>query len=357
MMNDATALQGGSGDTVDVKISELTHSDSARWDQFVHGHPDATFFHQAGWRNVIEKSFGHRCYFLKLERGGQICGVLPLVHVRSLLFGNLLSSTPFCVYGGVLASDEQARRELTEHACLLARKLGVDYLELRNRTRQNPEWPSKDLYVTFRKPIDADNEKNLLAIPRKQRAMVRKGIQKNLTGLLDTGVERLYAIYSESLRNLGTPVFSKQYLRNLMDEFGSSCEIRLVLSQDVAVAGVLNFFFRDEVLPYYGGSIAAARSVAANDFMYWDVMSAASARGLKLFDFGRSKRETGSFDFKKNWGFEPQQLCYEYFLVKTRTLPDLSPKNPKYEVMINVWRRLPVAMANILGPSIAKNLG
>jgi FemAB-related protein (PEP-CTERM system-associated) len=309
------------------------------------------------WRDVIRRAFGHRAHYLLAERNGEICGVLPLVHVKSLLFGNALVSTPFCVYGGIVADDDASREALTQHACDLARKLGVDHLEMRNRTQQHPQWPSKDLYVTFRKEILPESEQNMLAIPRKQRAMVRKGIQKNLRSVVDADVDRHYEIYSESLRNLGTPVFSRRYLKVLREVFGEACEIRTILNGEEPVASALNFYFRDEVLPYYGGGTLAARSVGGNDFLYWEIMENARLRGTRIFDYGRSKRGTGSFEFKEHWGFEPQPLFYEYYLVKATAVPNLSPTNPKYERFIRLWRRLPLNVTWLVGPLLAKYLG
>jgi FemAB-related protein (PEP-CTERM system-associated) len=338
-------------------IRTLERADYARWNELVRRHLDGTFFHLAEWQDVIRRAFGHRTHFMLAEHDGTVCGVLPLVHVKSALFGNALVSTPFCVYGGVIADDATASQALIAAACELAKQLGVDYLELRNRRREHPEWPAKDLYVTFRKTIETEQEPNMLAIPRKQRAMVRKGIQKGLTSQVDDKIDRHYAIYSESLRNLGTPVFSRRYLEILRDVFGSDCEILNILHEGAPVASVMSFYFRDEVLPYYGGSLFAARAVAGNDFMYWEVMERARQKGLKIFDYGRSKRGTGSFDFKIHWGFEPEQLFYEYFLVRAKQMPNLSPTNPKYEFVIRMWQRLPLAVTQLFGPWLAKYLG
>ncbi|MEP7246273.1 MAG: FemAB family XrtA/PEP-CTERM system-associated protein [Gammaproteobacteria bacterium] len=331
--------------------------DRERWNAFVLAHPEGTFFHRAEWIQVLAKAFGHRHHYLYAERDGRICGVLPLAEMKSALFGHSLVSTPFCVYGGIVAADAGAHAALEAEACALARKLNVNHLEMRNRRRMHPGWPSKDLYVTFRRPIQAESEANMLAIPRKQRAMVRKGVTKNLRVEIDAGVDRIYSVYSESVRNLGTPVFAQRYLEILKKEFGTDCEVLTVLSADEPVASVLSFYFRDEVLPYYGGSIMAARPVAGNDFMYWQVMERARERGSRLFDFGRSKRGTGAFEFKEHWGFEPEPLCYEYFLVKAQAMPDLSPNNPKYERVINLWRKLPLPVTRLLGPPIARYLG
>ena len=339
-----------------VKVLDAT-GESA-WDAFVDGCPDATFFHRAGWRRVLEEALGHHAHYLFAQRDGAITGVLPLGHVKSRLFGNALISVPFCVYGGVAAQDAQSAQALTNAARDLADKMGVDYLELRHRERRNPDWPCKDdLYVTFRKPIDPDLEKNMLAIPRKQRAMVRKGIKHELRSEADTGIERFFPIYADSVRRLGTPVFSRRYFEALLKVFGPECDVLTVTKDGHPVSSVLNFHFRDEILPYYGGGTEQARAVAGYDFLYWEVMRRACERGCRTFDYGRSKRGTGSYSFKKNWGFEPEPLYYEYHLVRAKEIPSINPLNPKYRLFIEGWKRLPTPVANILGPWVSRGLG
>ncbi|WJW74460.1 FemAB family PEP-CTERM system-associated protein [Thiohalobacter sp. IOR34] len=340
-----------------LRLHGLERLDHARWDAFVTACAEASFFHLAGWQQVLERAFGHRTHYLYAERGGEIVAVLPLAEIRSLLFGHALISTPFCVYGGVAGEDSEAREALIEAACERARELGVDYLEMRNRRPVCPDWPRKDLYVTFRREISPDPEENLKAIPRKQRAMVRKGIKAGLVGELGCDIDALYQVYSESVRNLGTPVFAKRYLHILKEVFGEDCNVLTVQHEGRLLAGVMNFYFRDEVLPYYGGGTSEARRFKANDFMYWELMRRSAERGIRVFDYGRSKKETGSYAFKKNWGFEPEALSYEYYLVKARRMPDLSPKNPKYRLFIRAWQRLPVGVAQRLGPFLARYLG
>jgi FemAB-related protein (PEP-CTERM system-associated) len=340
-----------------LRVHELQPANFPRWDEFVSGCSEATFFHRAGWKTVIERAFGHRTTFLYAEAGGRIEGVLPLAEVKSLLFGHALVSLPFCVYGGIAAGTERARHALDEAAVVLAEKRRVDHLEYRSMEARHPEWAHTDLYVTFRKAIDPDIEKNLNGIPRKQRAMVRKGIKAGLKGELDEGVERFFAAYSHSVHRLGTPVFSKHYFEALKAVFGPDCEVQTVTLEGRLIASVMSFYFRDEVLPYYGGGTDQAREVAGNDFMYWELMRRACERGLRVFDYGRSKQGTGSFDFKKNWGFEPQGLNYEYRLVRGKRVPEVNPLNPKYRLMIKMWQRLPLALANRIGPLVARNLG
>ncbi len=340
-----------------LAVESLQAGDEERWDRYVLAHPQGTFFHRAGWKSVLEEAFGHATHFLQARRDGEIVGVLPLAQVKSLLFGNSLSSTPFCVYGGVVADDAEAETALLDAARSLAERLGVDALELRNRRALEGEWLAKELYATFRKPISADPEENLKAIPRKQRAMVRKGIKAGLVSEEDDGWERLYRVYSESVRNLGTPVFPRRYFRILRKVFGNQCRVLMVRHGDEDIAGVMSFYFRDEVLPYYGGSRPVARRLKGNDFMYWELMRRSGEEGIRLFDYGRSKRGTGAYSFKKNWGFEPEPLHYQYHLVKAKTVPEVNPMNPKYRLFIEGWKRLPLPVANFLGPFLARSLG
>ena len=341
-----------------VRVAEFQPTDVARWDEFVLGCSEATFFHRAGWKSVIERAFRHRTFFLYAEADGRIEGVLPLAEVDSLLFGHTLTSLPFCVYGGIAARTERARRALDQAARALAQKLGVDHLEVRNLVCRHPDWAHNDLYVTFRKPIDPEVERNLQQVPRKQRAMVRKGIKAGLKGEIDAGVERFFALYADNVHRHGTPALPKRYFALLRQTFGEDCRVLTIVDpQGAPVSSVLTFYWRDEVLPYYAGDALAGRALAANDFKYWALMRDGCERGYRVFDYGRSKRGTGSFDFKKNWGFEPQPLHYEYLLVKAERVAEHNPLNPKYRVFIKLWQRMPLPLANLIGPHIVKSLG
>lgn len=349
-------MNGHISDTV-VTVREFRQDDASRWDAFVRSSSRTTFFHLSGWKEVIERAFGHSTHFLLAETQGSIIGVLPLARVKSILFSDALVSLPFCVYGGIAAESDMARAALCSKAMELARDLRVDYLETRNRAPTNTGWPTKDLYVTFRRILDPDPEENMRAVPRKQRAMIRKGIKAGLKSEVEDGVGRFFRAYSESVRNLGTPVFSRKYFELLCDVFSDACEIMTVTESGRVISSVMSFYFKDEVLPYYGGGTKEARPLKANDFMYWELMRRACERGIRVFDYGRSKKGTGSYSFKKNWGFDPQPLSYEYFLVRSDQVPDVNPLNPKYRFFINAWKRLPLPVANRIGPMLAKSLG
>jgi len=342
---------------VAVRVRPFAEGDEARWDAFVDRAARATFFHRAGWRHVLQNVLRHRCHYLIAERGRDVCGVLPLAEVRSRLFGHALVSLPLCVYGGALADDAGVEDALLAAAVDLASGLRVSHLELRNRASVRPDWPRQDLYVTFRKTLDADADANLLAVPRKQRAMVRKGIERDLRSAIDHDTTRFFALYADNMHRHGTPPLGARYFAELASTFGDACETLIVTTKDgTPVSGVISFYFRDEVLPYYAGDTEAARNVAANDFKYWSLMRHAVGRGVRVFDYGRSKQGTGSYAFKRNWGFEPSPLAYEYRLFDRDDVPQNNPLNPRYRAMIAVWRRLPRSVVNAIGPMLARNL-
>lgn len=343
------------------------------WDDFVSGSPGGNFFHLTGWMDVVRRSFGHKPHYMLATENSEVRGVLPLFELKSRLFGHSLVSVPFGVYGGPCAADQEAHDALISSAETLAEAMGVDYLELRSMNapaatdtgresagagnRSAARWIGNDLYVTFRKPILPDVEANMLAIPRKQRAMVRKGIKTGLSsriGRLDA-LDSFYAIYSRNVRDLGTPVFPKRFFREILEIFADSF-ILLVLKEDAAVAGVLSFAFKGRLMPYYGAGLREHFKDAVNDFMYWDLLRHGCENGFSEFDFGRSKRGSGSFDFKCHWGFEPSPLDYRIRLVRSREEPRVNPTNPKYRLFIEGWKRLPLPLANLLGPRIVRNI-
>lgn len=340
-----------------ISIQTYSPAIAAKWDDYVRQHPDGSFFHLAGWQRVMEQGLGHRSHFLYASRGDRIVGVYPLAQVQSLLFGHNLVALPFCVYGGIISDDEEVQQALDLAAQQLATRLQVDALEVRNRQPVHDDWPRKSLHVTFRKAISGDAETDLNAIPRKQRAMVRKALGNGLDHSIDDELNDFLDCYDTSVRNLGTPVFPRAYFRTLREVFGKDCEILTIRKGGTPVASVMSFYFCDEVLPYYGGGGALARQLAGNDLLYWALMKHAGERGARLFDYGRSKIDTGAYHFKKNWGFDPQPLAYEYFLVKATTMPDVNPLNPKYKLFIGTWKKLPLPVARLLGPMLSRHLG
>ncbi|MBF0391634.1 MAG: FemAB family PEP-CTERM system-associated protein [Alphaproteobacteria bacterium] len=342
-------------------IGELGPDREAEWDRFVMACPEATFFHRAGWRTVIERAFGHPAHFLYAERNGRIAGVLPLVRLRGRPFANGLISLPFCVGGGIAAGeDEGARQALDARAVALMGETGADWLEYRDPARPIAGRTRREgLYASFARAIERDEAANLKQIPRKQRAVLRKALEAgDLACCDDADPDHFHALYAESVRNLGTPVFSKRYLETLMRVFGQDCEIATVRKAGRPVAGVMTFWFRDRVMPYYAGARPEARGLGAHDLLYWRLMRrAVEDRGCAIFDFGRSKVGSGPWSFKRNWGFEPRPVAHEFRLAEGIAPPDLNPNNPRYHAVIAAWKRLPLPVANLFGPMLARRIG
>lgn len=345
-----------------LRIKILEKDGRSAWDRFVLNEcPEASFFHRSGWRDVIEGVYRQRCHYLYAERDGQIVGVLPLVHVRSPVFGNRLISTAFTIGGGAAAVDNAARAALDAEALRLMGELDVNCLEVRNPAGRHDEdgWITKsEIYANFSRPILADEDDCLKQIPRKQRAVVRKAINAGgLVDEIDPDSGRFFALYAYSMRNMGTPVFGERFFAAVIGAFGKDCDCLTVVHQGTAVSSVMSFYFRDQVMPYYTGSLPQARDLGANDFMYWRLMRRALERGYRVFDFGRSKFGTGPFSFKKNWGFEPEPIIHQFRVANGGAAPEINPLNPKYRMFIAVWKRLPLALANLLGPHVARQIG
>ena len=337
-------------------------NDAAAWDTFVQGSPSATFCHLNGWGKVIERVWNHPAHHLLAEEQGVIKGVLPLFHIKSRAFGSMLISTPNGVYGGIAADDPVVRQALLDDAKKLATSLQVDFLEFRNAFAANeisdPELHRKDLYFAFEHPISTDEDALMKSFPRDVRTMIRKGSKNELTSQLgrEELLDEFYEVYAMSLRNLGTPVFPKRLFAEFLREFPQHSDILLIRQGDKVAGGVMSFYFREAVMPYYGGAYVEFYRAGINNFMYWELMRSAAARGFTRFDFGRSKTGTGAYEFKRGWGMQMNALPYQFYLVRAKEMPNLNPTNPKYEMMINTWKRLPLSVTKVLGPRIVKYL-
>lgn len=328
--------------------------------RFVAEAEGATPFHRPEWLEAVTRSTGHPSYVLLAEHEGAIAALLPFHAAHSPLFGRALVSTGFAVGGGVLG-DADAAPDLFAAATELARRLTCPTVEVRGGVMpDDPTWHIKqDSHAGFVAPLAADDDAQLTWIPRKQRAEVRKGLANAME--VQVGRERQdrdwhYAVYAESVRNLGTPVFPRALFEAVMDAFGEDADILTVLHEGRAVASVLSLYHRGAVMPYWGGGVHAARSLRANDVMYYALMCHARARGCDRFDFGRSKTNTGAYHFKRNWGFEPQPLSYAVWSADGAPPRDVNPLSPRYKAKIALWQKLPLSVANRVGPLIARGL-
>lgn len=351
-----------------MEIRQYRNSDNAIWDDYVMNHPRGTLFHLISWKKLVEKSFGHSSYyFLALTSASstgpdpdvyqpQIIGVFPLFSIKSILFGRSMISLPFATYGGILADNDEIEKALYKEAVAMTQEMGLDYLEIRNDTSPLSGIPIKDLYYVFKKELYPDDEENLNAIPRKTRRMVRNAMKNDLQTSFGGAelLDQFYELFAFSYRGFGTPVFSKRYLKNLIEQFQDNSSILVISKGGKSLSGVLSFYFKDQVIPYYSGAYPDSHKYGANDYLYWVLMSDAADRGCMAFDFGRSKEDTGPYHFKRHWGFEPRALPYQYYLNNIEDIPNISPANPKYQKRIELWKKMPLWMTKIIGPRIVK---
>ena len=332
-------------------------------DAYVQSHSAATPFHLTGWSRAVTKGCGQADHYLIAQGDkGVICGVLPLTLVHSPLFGRALVSSGFAVGGGVLANSDAIAQHLIDEAQQIAERLSCTTLELRSGAASRGEgWHHDSIsYVGFVRPLAADDEAELAAIPRKQRAEVRRALGNGLsieTGCGERDRTAHYGVYAQSVRNLGTPVFPQALFDAVLDEFGDDADILTVHREGRAIASVLSLYFKGSVMPYWGGGTADARTWRANDLMYYALMSHARKKACIRFDFGRSKVGTGPAAFKHNWGFEAVPLAYAKYARNGAAPRDINPLNPKYRLQVQLWQKLPLWMANRIGPMIARGLG
>ncbi|KPF65292.1 FemAB family XrtA/PEP-CTERM system-associated protein [Porphyrobacter sp. AAP60] len=319
----------------------------------------ASLFHRPAWLQAVEAGSGQRAAGLVSERMGVVTGWLPLTEVRSALFGKALVSSGFGVGGGILAANDAAVQALASHAEAHAAASGFSGVELRGGAIPQTWHSWSDKHCGFERPLAADDEAELLAIPRKARAEVRKGLgfgHKITVGRSTGDLVAHYGCYSESVRNLGTPVFPRRLFKAMLNAFPDSSDILTVWQDGKPLASVLNFYHEGSVMPFWGGGIFAARAARANEVMYYELMLHARRQGMTRFDFGRSKTGSGPFAFKKNWGFDPVPLTYGAWAAPGALPRNIDPTDASYSRKIELWKKLPLPVANMLGPWIARGL-
>lgn len=331
------------------------------WDAFVRSHAAGTPFHTTCWARCVERALGHRALWLWASDGPEVVGVLPLHHVRSRLFGDRLAASPQAAYGGPLAVDPSVAASLVARAEEEAERLAVGHLEVRYSRAEDavPEggrWHGTDLYVTIGGPIAADDDAILRAVPKKTRADCRKADERLAATESREHLDAFFALFAENQRDLGTPVLPKRFLRAVAEAPGLGARVLLVRHGCEDVAACLSLAWGERILPYWAGASAADMDLRPNHGLYLNVLRFARRAGFTFYDFGRSKRGSGSYDFKRRWGFEERPLAYRYRLVRAAEPPSLNPQNERYRRKIEAWKRLPLPVANLVGPFLSPGL-
>jgi len=338
-----------------VTVTVATPADRSAWEAFVSSTPAATGYHEWAWRTVIEQSFGHEAIYLMARDEGRVLGVLPIVQIKSLLFGRTMTSLPFLNYGGVLAESEHAANALVEKAAQLARGRGVGHVELRHIERRFPDLPCKQHKVTMKLALQPGMWERL---DRKVRNQVRKAEKSELVATRG-GAElagEFYTVFTRNMRDLGTPVYARRFFEEILNAFPGRARVIVVRLKDRPIAAGLTFRTRNTVEIPWASSIRDFNNLCPNHLLYWTALEAAVADGCETFDFGRSTPDEGTYKFKEQWGAEPVRLHWEYRLLHDGRLPDQSPKNPKFRLMIETWKRCPLWLTNALGPHIVRSI-
>lgn len=331
--------------------------DAASWDQFVERHPEASGYHLTAWRSIFEDVFGHRTLNLSAMRDDRVVGILPLVEFRSRLFGRFAVSLPFVNQGGVVADDEEAARRLVDRAIEEARSRGLDHIELRHERRCFPDLADKQHKVSMRLRLPDTSEALWNQLDRKVRNQIRKAEK---SGIVASGggaelMDAFYDVFAENMRDLGTPVYPRAFFASVMERFPARTRIHVVRLGEEVVASSLTFAWRDSIEVPWASSLRRHRDKSPNNLLYWAMLQQAIADRRRVFDFGRSTPNEGTYHFKSQWGAEPGPMHWEYWLA-SGALPDQSPANPKYRAAIAVWRRLPLWVSNRVGPHLVRNL-
>ncbi len=347
-----------------VRLVDLSDpGEVARLELFTARHPQATPFHRPAWFVSVARATGNRALALIEERQGEILAFLPLDAIHSPIFGRLLASSGFAVGGGLLTVEGADVAALFAALEELALRQSCPAIELRGGVLPEAaeSWALKtESHCNFARPLAADDEAQLLDIPRKQRAEVRKALANDLDveiGTSERDRAAHYAVFAESYRNLGTPVFPRALLDAVLDAFGEDADVLTVRHQGRPVASVITLYHRGAAMPYWGGGTHQARVLRANDRMYYELMLHARRRGCTMFDFGRSKTGSGAYHFKRNWGFEPEPLTYATWTAPGTVRREADPTSSKLSLQIKLWQRLPLSVANRLGPLIARGIG
>jgi FemAB-related protein (PEP-CTERM system-associated) len=334
-------------------------TDRTVWNAYVDSHQEATNYHRYGWRDVVEKSFGHPCHYLAAkDNRGAVVGVLPLVFMKSMLFGSFLVSLPFFNYGGMLCDSREIGGALLVEAAKLRKELGAEHVELRHISQWSDEMPSKRHKVTMMLELADDADTQWKGFNAKLRNQVRKAEKSGLTAKVGGSelLEDFYTVFVRNMRDLGTPVYSRKLFAEVLNAFPHHTRIIAVYLEGEPVAAGLITWFRGIVEIPWASSIRDYNPLCPNNLLYWTALQHAMSIGSKSFDFGRSTPGEGTYRFKEQWGAKPVQLNWQYLLPDGASLPELNNKNPKFEMAIKVWQKLPLPITRILGPQIVRNI-
>jgi FemAB-related protein (PEP-CTERM system-associated) len=333
-------------------------SPASDWDGFVAQFPGASLYHLAGWAQIARQVFGHRALFVEArEPSGALVGVLPVIQQRSRLLGNFATSLAFFNYGGPLADDPQLAVQLMMRAAEEAEALGCKYLELRDVQPRSVDWPMRTDKITLQLDLPDSFEALSKRLGAKLRSQVKRADREGVrcrTGSAEL-LDDFYAVFAENMRDLGTPVYPKRFFAAILERFAAYCQLVVIDWQGEPAAAAFLTFWRARAEVPWASCRAKAKPLGLNMKLYWELLSLSVARGCTSFDFGRSTVDSGTYRFKRQWGAEPKPL-YWYRWERGSHGIEVAHGEGKGRVMqvaTAVWQRLPLGVANALGPLIS----
>ncbi|MCP9452160.1 MAG: FemAB family PEP-CTERM system-associated protein [Nitrospira sp.] len=341
-----------------VQIVYCDDRHAQAWDEYVSRHEQGSFYHLFGWKRINESVFGHQTFYLAAMEDGQIKGVFPLVYLKTRLFGKILCSLPFVNYGGPCTDDPSIDRLLIEEARSIVHQHGIKYLEIRGTRKVGGDLPTSEHKVSVTILLDPNPDTLWNAFKTGHRNNIRRAYKRGLT-VRSGGVELLetfYEILSISWLNLGTPLYQKDYFAQVLHTFPTAIKIFVLDHQGVPVSAAFNGHFRGVVEGMWLGALPKAREVEASYVLYWEMIKDACERGYHLYHLGRSTVDSGGEAFKKKWNAFSTQLYWQYVMRNGGPIPQLNVANPKFQLAINVWRRLPLPVTKVIGPLVAKGI-
>ncbi len=337
----------------------LKNSDKHLWDSYVLNHPESAFYHMIGWKDVIEQTFGHKTFYLIAKSDQKtVRGILPLVLFKSSIFGCFMVSLPFFNYGGVLADNRDIEKALISEAITIGQKQKAEYIELRHLVNKKLDLRVKTSKVSMILNLPYNSSLLFKSFKSKLRSQIRKPEKEGLYPVIG-GIELLddfYKIFSINMRDLGTPVYYRNFFAKILNNFPDSTRICIVSYRNKPVASGILVSFKDKIEMPWASSLKKYNHLSSNMMLYWNALEYASDNGFKQFDFGRSTPNEGTYKFKEQWGAKPLQLYWHYWLPDTSSLPEINPHNPKYKYAIKIWQHLPLCITNSIGPKIVKNI-
>ena len=374
---------------MDIKVKYIRLKDTNTWDAYVNAHPQATLYHLYNWKNIIEKTYAHKTYYLIAEQQpnnpsnpnnsmNPVVGILPLVHIKHFLFGNSLISIPFFDLGGILADNDEVEKALLTEAVKLAQKLKAKNIELRDTqplsclrelnppnpiNSTNPSNPitvvTKSHKIRMLLDLPESSEELMKSFKSKLRSQIKKPVKEGLKSKIG-GLELIddfHEVFLVNMRDLGSPVHSKKLIQNVIEEFPEKAKIVIVYKEAQPIACSLGVGFKDTLENPWASALRKHSRLSPNMFLYWSMLEYACDNGFKYFDFGRSSPDEGTYKFKKQWGAKPTPLHWQYISLDSKSIEKETPEKSKFDKAIHYWQRLPVSVTNFIGPMIRKYIG